>query len=475
MSKNNKIINFQEKKAQMKKNIRPGTVVLHNNELNRALDEFRNNQSRDNMVTLLNMLINAYVLVTVKFDEQRRPLGMLIKDNNTGKMIQPVFTDNVMLPAAEKMAYQGVMKISFLDVIRSCSTNESISGDIIINCERHNITLRKDLLINVLKFADDNRDADGKYATITAEYLDKAMPSSKIIHKLENGRVVDVDALNIDPQETVEVKNQELNELVARCHNDFNPNNLDAVIKCLRNCRVLLPARMHNNGMPMPLGIMDPNNKRFQPIFGDKDQIPDNMNGQVTMNLPFMGVVKMMVENDNSFEGIIVNPKCGISIGKALLKQIYDDSTGGLPQSKRIDYERKVLPGQLFEDPEELFESLINQNAEYLYLDYESTLGGVESEFSESDYSVMIINPQDDIELAIIKWPNKALIPQAATDTYIVYNKNENKAYYFIWSLMADCKTKEVIEITQDMKSINHGPVPAEGSEMSWVLDKINK
>lgn len=472
---NNKIINFAEKKAQMKNKNGAVPLVVRNDALNAGLDVFRENQSRENMVKLLNLLIPASVLVTVKLDEERRPLGLLIKDNNSGKMIQPVFTDNGKLPAVEKMGYQGIMRIPFLDVVRSCSANDSISGDVIINCEHHNITLRRELLLNVLKFAEEHRGDDGKVDEITAEYLDGVMPARKVLHRLENGRVVDVEVGKVDPQETSDVKNPELNELVAECHNDFKPEKLNEVIRCITGCRVLLPAKMNEKNIPVPLSIKDPNGKLFQPIFGDKEQIPENMNGQVTMNLPFMGIVKMLVETPNEIEGVVVNPKCGITLGKPLLEKIYENNGISSPQQKRIDYERKVLPSQLFEDGDELIESLINQKGEYLALDYESTLGGSESEYDESDYSVMIISPADGMEMAIIKLPKKGLVPQVATDIYIVWDKIKRKGHYFVWGLSGDSKTREVVEITEDMKSINHGPAPAEGTEMNWVLEKIRK
>lgn len=474
-NKNNKIINFAEKKAQLtKKSISTTPIVVNNDELNAALDMFKANQSKDNMIILLNLLISATVLVTVKFDNQKRPLGMLIKDNNSGKMIQPVFTDNSNIPSVEKMGHQGVMRISFLDVIRSCSTNENVSGDIIINCEKHNITLRRELLVNVLKFADDNRNPDGKVAPITAQYLDAAMPAKKVIHKLQDGKIVDVDAEKVDAQETVDVKNPILNELVAKCHNDFNPNNLDEVINCLMDSRVLVPAKMNNN-VPIPLTVRDPNGKMFQTIFGDKEQIPDNLNSPVTMNLPFMGIVKMIVEHDNAIEGIIVNPKCGITLGKPMLKKIYEASQSVNPQRARIDYERKVLPGQLFEDGDELFDDLINQKGEYLALDYESTLKGAENEYEISDYNVMVINPEEDLEMAIIKLPKKGLIPQVSTDIYIVWNKATRQGHYFLWSLMSDCSSKEVLEVKADLSIVSHGKVPADGTEMNWVLEKIKE
>ena len=56
----------------------------------------------------------------------------------------------------------------------------------------------------------------------------------------------------VDPNLTLDVKNEKLEELVKQYTDEKNADNLNALIEELRKCRLLVPANINEEKKPVP-------------------------------------------------------------------------------------------------------------------------------------------------------------------------------------------------------------------------------
>jgi len=164
------------------------------------------------------------------------------------------------------------------------------------------------------KAAGTSNDNDNK-STDTVEIK----PQNNMISVMKDGKVIQQNVKDVDPQTTVNVQNPKVLELIEKFADEKNNENLTALIDCLKMSRVLVPGKLvegneKGDKLPIPLSMSTAEGEIIQPVFTDKEQMKDAPKCEIIMNLPFIVVVSTVLTKGPNISGIGVNP-----FGKAFI------------------------------------------------------------------------------------------------------------------------------------------------------------
>lgn len=336
-------------------------------------------------------------------------------------------------------------------------------------------------------------------------------PAVNLVGK--DGKVVSVDPSKVDPQATVDVKNPKVDELIDKFSEDKNDENLKLLVEELEHSRILVPAKMNDGKLPVPLTLNTADGKILQPVFTDKSKMEKAPKSEIIMNLPFVAILATVVEKGPDIEGIAINPFGKAVIFKRellermveLLKQqsaaaqVAKTIPGGAKTEtvtnedgttstriklteqqytlfERSRFEVGTLPKKLRENGQELVDGLLKDKEEYLDKLFEESFSEKRMyPYLVDEFKVVGIGLSETRELITITMPTRDIQPGIAESIYVVWDGDTKKGRYFAIVAGKKKDTRDIIEVGEDGKPVVLGEAPDEGTELNWVMNKISE
>ncbi len=358
--------------------------------------------------------------------------------------------------------------------------------------------------------AKDNSAKDEQ--SVISVGLQKSMK----INAYKDGETIELDPTKVDPQTTINVKNPEIDILIDKFCEEKSDQNLTALIRKIETARVLIPGQLYGEKkVPIPLTINTSEGDVLQPVFTDKSKIDVAPKSQIVMNVPFAVVVAQVIDKGPDIAGIAVNPfgksvifkrelvekimevikKKAMSIKKAQEQPIIpgvengkvvmrEDGTTATKIAlndeqynvlERAKFEREFLPSKLFKKGEVFMEELSEGRGEYIdHLFEESYIEKRAYPYLTDEFTVMFMGLSENLDVATLTMPKRVTGPGLSDTIYLAWNKETGEGNYILFANAKDMKSREVFKIGKDLKPVSLGEAPEEGTEINWIIGKIN-
>lgn len=293
---------------------------------------------------------------------------------------------------------------------------------------------------------------------------------------------------NVNPDLTVHVKNEELEELVIAYVKEKTADNLNKLLNHLTTRRVLVPAMQGEvPNKPMPCLLKTPTDT-FLPVFTSLKQTEKAPKSQGIINMPFVAANDMVIKSDGKITGLVINPFTENLIFKPELIQkiaeVEEMKKKGLKQVQmtgaqyaafeRVQFEKGYLPKKLFEGGKDFLMMLGERKELYLDVLFEESYQQKRMyPYLPEDFSVMLMNISEDITIARVEFPNKDLGPGVGLRAFLTWNEATKEARYFSIDVGKEPNARIFVEVTRDRKVINMGAAPVDGTELQRVVDLL--
>lgn len=294
-----------------------------------------------------------------------------------------------------------------------------------------------------------------------------------------------------DPNLTMEVNNDKLEELIDVYTKDQTVDNLNALVRVLHDCRVLSPANLNEEGKPMPCLISSEVNGTFLPIYTSKAQIPAEPKSPAVLNVPYMAANGIALNEGENIIGMVINPFTqNLVLKSELLKRIdeIDKAIKEAPKVQRLkltpeqyvsferhQFEAVHMPNRLFAEGQEFVDALCARKEELIDEFYEASYQQNRLyPYLPEDFSVMPMDLSEEMLIVRIDFPAKNIVQGCSQRAYIAWNKKEQTARYFLIEAIIQNAPMTLAEVTADHKHISRGEAPVEGAELQRILDIVN-
>ena len=119
----------------------------------------------------------------------------------------------------------------------------------------------------------------------------------------------------VDPNLTLDVKNDKLEELVHQYTAEKNAENLNTLIEEIHKCRLLVPANLNEEKRPVPCMLNSKEKGVYFPIYTSRQHIPESPKSEAIINMPYLAVNEMTAQQQEHLGGI------AIKIGRASCRE----------------------------------------------------------------------------------------------------------------------------------------------------------
>lgn len=293
----------------------------------------------------------------------------------------------------------------------------------------------------------------------------------------------------IDPNVTLDVKNEDVEEKIAQYLNDKTGENLNILIELMRTRRMLVPANLNEENKPVPCLISSPNNGMFLPVYTSKKEIPQEPKSEAVVNMPFLAVNNMVFQQDEKVAGIVINPFTqNLIFKRALVERIEEvekkRKEGAQPKKMQLTpeqymlFERKqfefgFLPKRFFEQGKQMLEELCEKKEEYIDQFFEECYQQKRMyPYLPEDFSVMVMD-MDQALIVRVDLPTRDMGVPSCFRVYFSWEEEKNEGRYFTIERTQEPGKHLLGEFKKDWKHVDYGTAPAEGAELQRVLDII--
>ena len=293
----------------------------------------------------------------------------------------------------------------------------------------------------------------------------------------------------LDPNLTVQVNNDELEALVVEYIQDKTPEKLNKLLNHMTTRRVLIPAMPGPDPKkPMPCMLKNDKGDTMLPVFTSLKQTAKAPKSQGIINLPYVAANDMVAKSNGEIKGIVINPFTeNLIFMPELIKRIAEVEElkkKGAKQVKmtgpqyamfeRVQFEKGYLPKKLFEGGKEFMQHLSERKEAYLDVLFEESYQQKRMyPYLEEDFSIMVMNISQDITIARVEFPNKDLGPGVSLRAFLTWNDATKEARYFSIDIGKENGMNIFGEVTKDMKFVNYGAAPIDGTELQRVVDLL--
>ena len=299
----------------------------------------------------------------------------------------------------------------------------------------------------------------------------------------------------VDPNLTLDVKNEKLEELVKQYTDEKNADNLNALIEELRKCRLLVPANINEEKKPVPCMLNSKDKGMYFPVYTALKQIPQSPRSEAIINMPYLAVNEMTAQQEN-LGGVAINPFTDNLIFKMpLVLRIQEvekkrrelAKQGGEPKKKTLQltpeqylqFERRqfefgFLPKRFFEQGQAFMDELCEKKEEYIDQLFEEAYQEKRRyPYLPEDFSVMVMNIAEDLLIVRVDLPAQDMAAPSCLRIYLAWNEVAGSGRYLTIETVKDSKERKLGELTLDWKKVDHGVAPVEGAELQYVIDLL--
>jgi len=300
----------------------------------------------------------------------------------------------------------------------------------------------------------------------------------------------------VDPNLTLDVKNEKLEELVKQYMDEKNADNLNALIEELRKCRLLVPANINEEKKPVPCMLNSKDKGMYFPVYTALKQIPQSPRSEAIINMPYLAVNEMTAQQQENLGGVAINPFTDNLIFKMpLVLRIQEvekkrrelAKQGGEPKKKTLQltpeqylqFERRqfefgFLPKRFFEQGKAFMDELCEKKEEYIDQLFEEAYQEKRRyPYLPEDFSVMVMNIAEDLLIVRVDLPAQDMAAPSCLRIYLAWNEVAGSGRYLTIETVKDSKERKLGELTLDWKKVDHGVAPVEGAELQYVIDLL--
>ena len=300
----------------------------------------------------------------------------------------------------------------------------------------------------------------------------------------------------VDPNLTLDVKNEKLEELVKQYTDEKNADNLNALIEELRKCRLLVPANINEEKKPVPCMLNSKDKGMYFPVYTALKQIPQSPRSEAIINMPYLAVNEMTAQQQENLGGVAINPFTDNLIFKMpLVLRIQEvekkrrelAKQGGEPKKKTLQltpeqylqFERRqfefgFLPKRFFEQGQTFMDELCEKKEEYIDQLFEEAYQEKRRyPYLPEDFSVMVMNIAEDLLIVRVDLPSQDMAAPSCLRIYLAWNEVAGSGRYLTIETVKDSKERKLGELTSDWKKVDHGVAPVEGAELQYVIDLL--
>lgn len=300
----------------------------------------------------------------------------------------------------------------------------------------------------------------------------------------------------VDPNLTLDVKNEKLEELVKQYTDEKNADNLNALIEELRKCRLLVPANINEEKKPVPCMLNSKDKGMYFPVYTALKQIPQSPRSEAIINMPYLAVNEMTAQQQENLGGVAINPFTDNLIFKMPLvlriqevekKRRKIAKQGGEPKKKTLQltpeqylqFERRqfefgFLPKRFFEQGQAFMDELCEKKEEYIDQLFEEAYQEKRRyPYLPEDFSVMVMNIAEDLLIVRVDLPAQDMAAPSCLRIYLAWNEVAGSGRYLTIETVKDSKERKLGELTLDWKKVDHGVAPVEGAELQYVIDLL--
>lgn len=242
--------------------------------------------------------------------------------------------------------------------------------------------------------------------------------------------------------------------------------------------------QLPKEAQPMPAVLKNGNGEMFLPAYTAQSEISTDPKPQIVMNVPFMALVTMALQNPQ-VNGIAINPfKQNILLKEPLLKALKADedkrrAAGAkqmTPEQAKAFFRRKVetelIPQDLYADPKGFTEKLCEEQEKLLRCEYERVYKDPATcPYPESDFSVMPLNIRDGLLLVRLDLPPVKGAAPVAVRIYVLYAEEAGTADYYTIELTPERDVRKIGRVLSGGTYEDLGEAPVEGAELQRMLD----
>lgn len=300
----------------------------------------------------------------------------------------------------------------------------------------------------------------------------------------------------VDPNLTLDVKNEKLEELVKQYTDEKNADNLNALIEELRKCRLLVPANINEEKKPVPCMLNSKDKGMYFPVYTALKQIPQSPRSEAIINMPYLAVNEMTAQQQENLGGVAINPFTDNLIFKMpLVLRIQEvekkrrelAKQGGEPKKKTLQltpeqylqFERRqfefgFLPKRFFEQGQAFMDELCEKKEEYIDQLFEEAYQEKRRyPYLPEDFSVMVMNIAEDLLIVRVDLPAQDMAAPSCLRIYLAWNEVAGSGRNLTIETVKDSKERKLGELTLDWKKVDHGVAPVEGAELQYVIDLL--
>lgn len=298
------------------------------------------------------------------------------------------------------------------------------------------------------------------------------MKKKKIEQMLEEMKRLKKNSLSDEMME--ELRREQL-VLPAVLPQDISPEAMKQII-AHQGKNLPLPPGVH----PNPCIIQNNKGEHFLPLFTSvREMNQGKADFPFSLNISFDAGVKM-AQKDPDIAGIVVNP-----FTHNLVMGLKKDSSKKAKQTEKITVEQYhalarrqmeagYLPSQLFQKKESFIQTLLERKGEYLKEMYEELYQEeIACPYISDDFELMSLNISETLLVTQIFMPDKNRYPQLCHSVIFGFDREKNKIWYYAIVYEGRDKPSTLVRVTEEGEPKNLGEAPAEGSELTAVIERI--
>lgn len=232
---------------------------------------------------------------------------------------------------------------------------------------------------------------------------------------------------------------------------------------------------------PAPCMIQNGQGEDYIPLFTSMEELKKGNKGfPLSLNVKFDTAAEIVQKNEN-IVGLVVNPfshnlvmqlnrdKLQKKVEQAQSEEITVEQYHALA---RRQMEAAYLPSQLFEKKEQMVDRLCQGKGALLREMYEELYQEeVACPYTEEDFELLTLNISDSLQVTQIAMPEKHRYPHLCQSVIVGFDRERNKIWYYAIVYEGKNQTSSLVQVTEKGEPKNLGEAPAEGSEITRVME----
>ena len=263
---------------------------------------------------------------------------------------------------------------------------------------------------------------------------------------------------------------------------------LFGLVMALKDSKVFVPVMINQQKKALqPYVIKNKDEDVYVPAFTSVSKFPEDQQYQGMQKLQYKQCVSMLLGNEASIKGIVLNPYTDNLMLKEQMLELSSQVEKEVPTRRSVtmktedfrmitrhNTELRQIPERFYAGRQEFIKEL---SAELLCEMYKEPYSGVDQEalfeYVAEDFDIMELDIRDDLNIVQIMLPSRHLYKTNCREMYLVWNpQNEHAGCYVVEKdTSPDGKRYLLKEIRPDGSWDSLEDAPAEGNIMNRVIE----